>query len=75
MGVTILETRQDHAGADAQSEQVRRIIFDFDEIHTCVMCRLPVHPQATMPEKAEEVNLSDLSDLSDVSDDVLEDKP
>jgi ATP-dependent DNA helicase RecG len=25
-------------------------VFDFDEDHTFFMCRLPVHPQATMPE-------------------------
>lgn len=25
-------------------------VFDFDEDHTYFMCRLPVHPQATMPE-------------------------
>lgn len=25
-------------------------IFDFDEDHTYFLCRLPVHPQATMPE-------------------------
>lgn len=25
-------------------------VFDFDEDHTFFLCRLPVHPQATMPE-------------------------
>ena len=24
--------------------------FDFDDDHTCFLCRLPVHPQATMPK-------------------------
>jgi ATP-dependent DNA helicase RecG len=25
-------------------------VFDFDEDHTYFMCRLPIHPQANMPE-------------------------
>ncbi|MFT5240345.1 MAG: hypothetical protein ACI9OU_001852 [Candidatus Promineifilaceae bacterium] len=34
--------------------------IDFDEDHTFFMCRLPVQPQATMPERlAEQVDLED----------------
>jgi len=29
-------------------------VFDFDEDHAFFMCRLPVHPQATMPEALTE---------------------
>jgi ATP-dependent DNA helicase RecG len=36
-------------------------VFDFDEDHTFFMCRLPVHPQATMPEGLVGPTVSDAS--------------